>query len=48
VIDFEGKKVLVHPSQANTTKGKCVVMSDEPRVKMLKPRNPKLGKWRVN
>jgi hypothetical protein len=48
VIDFEGKKVLDHPSQANTTKGKSVVMSDEPRVKMLKPRNPKPGKWRDN
>jgi hypothetical protein len=48
VVDFEGKKVLVHPEHANTTKGKSVVMSDEPRVRMLKPCNPELGEWKVN
>jgi hypothetical protein len=48
MIDFEGNMVLVHPSQAGTTKGKNVVLSDEPRAKMLKPRNPELGEWKVN
>jgi hypothetical protein len=40
MIDFEGKKVLVHPEQAHNTKGKSVVMSDESKVRMLKPPNP--------
>jgi hypothetical protein len=48
IIDFEGKKCLVHPNQADTTKGKSVVVLDEPRVKILKPRNPEPGEWRVN
>jgi hypothetical protein len=43
VIDFEGKKVLVHPKKAETTKGKRVVMSDDPRVRMLKPHNLEPG-----
>jgi hypothetical protein len=29
VINFEGKKVLVCPSQAETTYGKEVIISDE-------------------
>jgi hypothetical protein len=48
VINFEEMKVLVHPDQADTTKGKSVIVSDEPRVRMLKPRNPEPGKWKVN
>jgi hypothetical protein len=48
VIDFDGKKVLVHLEQADTTKGESVIVTDEPRVRMLKPRNPELGKWKVN
>jgi hypothetical protein len=48
VIDLGGKKVWVHPVQADATKGKSVVVSDEPRVKMLKPHNLELGEWKVN
>jgi hypothetical protein len=48
VIDFDGKKVLVHLEQADTTKGESVIVTDEPRVRMPKPRNPEPGKWKVN
>jgi hypothetical protein len=48
MINFEKKKALVCSSQADTTKGKNVIMSDEPRVRMLKPRSPEPGEWKVN
>jgi hypothetical protein len=47
MINFEGKEVLVHPEQGDTTKGKNVVVSDEPRMRMLKPHNLELGEWKV-
>jgi hypothetical protein len=37
MINFE-KKVLVRASQAGTTRGKNVIASDEPRLKMITPR----------
>jgi hypothetical protein len=48
LINFEEKKILVHTSQADTTKGKNVIVSDEPRSRMIKPRQPKVGVWKVN
>jgi hypothetical protein len=48
VIDFEGKKVLVRPIQADTMKGENAVISDEPRIKMLKTQNPEPVEWKVN
>jgi hypothetical protein len=47
-INFEEVKVLVHPEQADSTRGKNVVVSDEPRPRMLKPRSPESGVWKVN
>jgi hypothetical protein len=34
--------------QAETTKGKNVVVSDELRNRMIKPHNPKIGVWKEN
>jgi hypothetical protein len=48
VINFEDKKELVRPSQADTTQGKEVIVSDKPRVKMIKPRSLEPGVWKVN
>jgi hypothetical protein len=48
MIDFAEKKVLVRQDQAGTTRGKNVVVSDEFRLKMLKPKNPKVGVWKEN
>jgi hypothetical protein len=40
MINSEEKKVLICLDQANTTKGKNVVVSDELRARMIKPHNP--------
>jgi hypothetical protein len=43
MVELTDKKVLVHMDQAETTKGKNVVISDELRNQMLKPHTPKIG-----
>jgi hypothetical protein len=48
MIDFAEKKVLVRQDQAGTTRGKNVLVSDEFRLKMLKPKNPEVGVWKEN
>jgi hypothetical protein len=48
LINFEEGKVLVHSRQADSTKGKNVIMSDESRAKMIKPESPEPGVWKVN
>jgi hypothetical protein len=37
MIELEGKKVLVQPSQAEMTKGKKVVIEEERLPRMVKP-----------
>jgi hypothetical protein len=34
--------------QAETTKGKNVTVSDDPRNRMIKPHNPEVGVWKEN
>jgi hypothetical protein len=41
MINFEEKKVLMRTDQASTVKGKNVVISDELKVRMMKPRGQK-------
>jgi hypothetical protein len=48
MINFEEKRVLVHTSQADSTQRKNVIVLDEPRLRMVKPRNPEPGQWQVN
>jgi hypothetical protein len=48
MINFEGKCVLVWMSQADTTKGKRVIVSNEPRWKMMTPKNLEPGVWKTN
>jgi hypothetical protein len=48
VIDFKDKKVLVRPSQSDTARGKWAIISDEPRAKIVKPKSPELGVWKVS
>jgi hypothetical protein len=43
LINFKEKKVLVRTSEADTTQGKNVIISDEPRLKMIKPKSPEPG-----
>jgi transcriptional regulator with GAF, ATPase, and Fis domain len=48
MINFEEKRVLVRTSQADSTQRKNVIVLDEPRLRMVKPRNPEPGQWQVN
>jgi hypothetical protein len=48
MVELEGKKVLVWPSQAEMTKGKEVVIAEERPPRMIKPKNPKEGQWQKN
>jgi hypothetical protein len=48
VIDFEGKRVLVRTDQTETTKGKNAVISNDLKLKMIKPKSPEVGVWKIN
>jgi hypothetical protein len=43
-----GKKVLVWPSQAKSTKGKKVIIGGEQTPRMIRPKRPKDGQWLKN
>jgi hypothetical protein len=45
MIELDGKKVLIRPSQAESTKGKEVVIGEERPPMMIKPKSPKDGQW---
>jgi hypothetical protein len=47
-VGLEGKRILVRTDQAETTRGKNVVVSGELRNKMIKPHNPEPGVWKEN
>jgi hypothetical protein len=48
MVEFDGKKVLAQPSQAESTKGKDVVIGEERPPKMIKLKSLKDGQWRKN
>jgi hypothetical protein len=48
MIVLEGKKILVKTEQAETTRGKNVIVSDELSQRMVKPRNPEVVVWKEN
>jgi hypothetical protein len=48
LIEIEHKKILVRTDQAETTKGKNVVISDDLCNQMIKPNNPEIGVWKEN
>ena len=49
MVNFERKKVLVWPSQAESTKGKDVIIGeDNVKPKMIKPKDLEVGHWKVN
>jgi hypothetical protein len=47
-IGLEGKKIMVRTDQAKTMQGKNVVVSNELRGRMIKPRKPEVGTWKEN
>jgi hypothetical protein len=48
MVELMDKKVLVGTDEAETTKGKNVVISDEPGNRMIKPHNPEIDMWKEN
>jgi hypothetical protein len=48
MVELKHKKILVHMDQAETTKGKSVVVSDDLHNRMIKPHNPEIGMWKEN
>jgi hypothetical protein len=48
MINFEEKRVLVRTDQAESTKGKKVRVSDQLKLRMMKPKNPEAGVWKEN
>jgi hypothetical protein len=48
MVELEHKKILVSTDQAETTKGKNVVISDGLRNWMIKLHNLEIGVWKEN
>jgi hypothetical protein len=46
MVKLDGKKVLVQPSQIESTKGKEVVIGEERSLRMIKPKSLKDGNGR--
>jgi hypothetical protein len=47
-VELDGKKVLVRPSQTESTKGKEVVIGEERQPRMIRPKNLEIGRWKKN
>ena len=48
MIEFENKKMLIRSHQTDSPKGKNVVVDDNVAPRMIKPKNPEVGVWKVN
>jgi hypothetical protein len=48
IVELDGKNVLVWPSQAESTKGKEIVIGEERQPRMIRPKNPEIGRWKKN
>jgi hypothetical protein len=48
MVELEHKKILVRTNQAETTKGKSVVISDDLHNQMIKLHNLEIGVWKEN
>jgi hypothetical protein len=48
MVELNGKNVLVRPSQAESTKGKEVVIGEEWSSRMIYPKSPRDGQWQKN
>jgi GH43 family beta-xylosidase len=45
MVELDGTKGLIWPSQAESTKGKEVIIGEERPPKMIKPKSSKDGQW---
>jgi hypothetical protein len=48
MVKLNGKKVLVRPSQVESTKGKEVVIGEERPPRIIKSKSPQDGQWQKN
>jgi hypothetical protein len=48
MVELNRKKVLVWPSQVESTKGKEVVIGEERQLRTIKLKSPKDGQWQKN
>jgi hypothetical protein len=48
MVELDGKKVLVWSSQAESTKGKDVILGEEQPPRMIKPKDLKDDQWQKN
>jgi hypothetical protein len=48
MVELDGKKVLVWPSQAQLTKDKDIIVGEEQPSRMIKPKSLKGGQWQKN
>jgi hypothetical protein len=48
MVELDGKKVLVQPSQVESTKGNEIVIREEWPPRMIKSKSPKDGQWQKN
>jgi hypothetical protein len=48
MVELNGKKTLVRPSHAESTKGKEVVIVEKQSPRMIKPKGSKDGQWQKN
>jgi hypothetical protein len=48
MVELDGKKVLVQPSQAESAKGKEVIIGEEWPLRMIKLKTLKDGQWQKN
>jgi hypothetical protein len=48
MVVFDGKKILVWQSQAESIKGKEVIIEEERPPRMIKQKSPKDGQWQKN
>jgi hypothetical protein len=48
MVEIDGKKVLVQPSQVESTKGKDVIIGEEQPPRVIKPKSLKDDQWQKN
>jgi hypothetical protein len=48
MVELDGKKVLVQPSLAVSTKDKEVVIGEERQPRMISPKNLEISRWKEN
>jgi hypothetical protein len=45
MVDLKGKKVMVQPSQVESTKGKEIIIKEDRPPMMIKPKSLRDGQW---